>query len=162
MHSSSVFWLLTLASTTFYSMTVATPAAWPPVHSSSGAQSNPDSSFGRHTSNTSHSETFCLTDADAQIIVDGFVNMLENTMENFNSTLAQPLFADDFTDYSDSINYPKQTPLSEVSFATKQDFIDGQGLSRRSRASIPSTCSTRVTVLHGADRGITPIVDQGY
>lgn len=70
---------------------------------------------------------FCLSDADAQNIVDGFINLLENTQENFNLALAQTLLADDFTDYSDSINYLNQTSLGAVSFATKQEFIDGQG-----------------------------------
>jgi len=80
-----------------------------------------------HGSPDSAPGKFCLTDAEAQNIVDGFVDMLENTMENFNVTLANTLLADDFSDYSDSINYLKRTPLGEVSFASKQEFIDGQG-----------------------------------
>lgn len=102
------------------SITLATPAAWPPSRNYPGGGSVP---AGR----PDKPGKFCLTDNDAQTIVSGFVNMLENTMENFNVTLAQTLLADDFTDYSDSINYLKRTPLGEVSFATKQDFIDGQG-----------------------------------
>jgi len=53
--------------------------------------------------------------------------MLENTQSNFNYTLANLVLADDFTDYSDSINWLQQTPLGEVSFASKQAFIEGQG-----------------------------------
>jgi hypothetical protein len=115
MHISSLVMPLALAS-----LTLATPAAWPPVRNYPGGGYLP---VGRRN----EPGKFCLTDADAETIVSGFVNMLENTMENFNLTLAQTLLADDFTDYSDSINYLTRTPLGEVSFATKQDFIDGQG-----------------------------------
>ena len=48
-------------------------------------------------------------------------------MEDFNYELAESLLADNFTDYSDSINYLKQTPLGEAAFATKAEFIAGQG-----------------------------------
>ncbi len=48
-------------------------------------------------------------------------------MENFNYTLANELLADDFTDYSDSINYLKRDPLGEVAFDSKAAFIQGQG-----------------------------------
>jgi hypothetical protein len=124
MHFSSVLMPLAIASTTLFSAVLATPAAWPPVRNYPGGGKLP---VGWHGGPDSAPGKFCLTDADAQTIVDGFVNMLENTMENFNVTLANTLLADDFSDYSDSINYLKRTPLGEVSFASKQEFIDGQG-----------------------------------
>jgi hypothetical protein len=112
MHFPSIFLPLALAS-----MSLATPAAWLPIRNYPGGG----------TFSAGHPGKFCLTDTEAQTIVSGFINLLENTQENFNLTLAQTLLADDFTDYSDSINYLKQTPLGAVSFATKQEFIDGQG-----------------------------------
>src|SRR3954466_1370565 len=127
MHFSAVFMPLAFASTTFFSAIVATPVAWPPVRDGPDGKPHPGHWGGPPDATAPAPGEFCLTDADAQTIVDGFVNLLENTMENFNLTLANSLLADDFSDYSDSINYLKRTPLGEVSFASKQQFIDGQG-----------------------------------
>jgi hypothetical protein len=70
---------------------------------------------------------FCLSDGDVDTIVSDFINLLVHTQEDFNVGLANELLADDFADYSDSINYLEESQLGAVSFANKQEFIDGQG-----------------------------------
>ena len=127
------------------SASLATPTSLRPVWMSpndthhpnppsfSPSPSVPGGGHGGHPNSTSPhpnpnpSPKFCLTHAEARTIVDGFVDLLENTQENFNVTLATTLLADDFADYSDSINYLKRSPLGEVSFGSKQAFIEGQG-----------------------------------
>jgi hypothetical protein len=124
--SSSSFFSILLLLLALASMSLATPAARPPIRNYPGGK-------------------FCLTDSDVQTIVSGFIDMLENTQDDFNVTLAQTLLADDFSDYSDSINYLKRTPLGAVSFATRQDFIDGQG------AQPPFPSVRTLTLFHTCD-----------
>ena len=53
----------------------------------------------------------CLSKSDATAIVDDFINLLTNTQSNFNTTLANQLLANDFTDSSDSIDYLEEAPV---------------------------------------------------
>ena len=53
----------------------------------------------------------CLSDSDATTIVNDFINLLTNTQKNFNTTLANQLLANDFTDSSDSIDYLEEAPV---------------------------------------------------
>jgi hypothetical protein len=57
----------------------------------------------------------CLSDSDATTILNGFVNLLTNTQQNFNTTLANQLLADDFQDFSDSIDYLLEAPVRQDS-----------------------------------------------
>jgi hypothetical protein len=57
----------------------------------------------------------CLSKADATTIVNDFINLITYTQSNFNTTLANQLLADDFTDSSDSIDYISEAPVRETS-----------------------------------------------
>lgn len=111
--------MLALAATTFIGLCTATPVA----HKDAAQYKDPSNCAAPN----SWSRPACLSEADAQTIVDGFRNMLENTGADFNLTLANSLLADDFSDYSDSINYLTRSPLGSVSFDSKAAFIQGQG-----------------------------------
>jgi hypothetical protein len=67
-----------------------------------------------------------VTDDDAISLTNDFINFLENTGANFDTTLATTVLADDFSDWSDSINFMAGIPLTTVTFATRDDFIAGQ------------------------------------
>jgi hypothetical protein len=55
----------------------------------------------------------CLSKADATAIVNDFINLITYTQSNFNTTLANQLLANDFTDSSDSIDYILEAPVRE-------------------------------------------------
>src|SRR5947209_9057606 len=63
------------------------------------------------TTSTPETASDCLSKSDATAIVDDFINLLTNTQSNFNTTLANQLLADDFTDSSDSIDYLLEAPV---------------------------------------------------
>jgi hypothetical protein len=63
------------------------------------------------TTSTPKSTSDCLSDSDATAIVNDFINLLTYTQKNFNTTLANQLLADDFTDSSDSIDYLLEAPV---------------------------------------------------
>ena len=56
----------------------------------------------------------CLTDDQAQTFIADFVNFLTNTKANFNFALANATLANDFVDYSDSINYLTGAPVRKT------------------------------------------------
>lgn len=53
----------------------------------------------------------CLSESDATAIVNDFINLLTNTQSKFNTTLANQLLANDFTESSDSIDYLEEAPV---------------------------------------------------
>jgi hypothetical protein len=63
------------------------------------------------TTSTPKPTSTCLSKSDATAIVDDFINLITNTQSNFNTTLANQLLADDFTDSSDSIDYLLEAPV---------------------------------------------------
>jgi hypothetical protein len=63
------------------------------------------------TTSAPKSTSDCLSDSDATAIVNDFINLLTYTQKNFNTTLANQLLADDFTDSSDSIDYILEAPV---------------------------------------------------
>jgi hypothetical protein len=63
------------------------------------------------TTSTPKSTSDCLSDSDATAIVNDFINLLTYTQKNFNTTLANQLLADYFTDSSDSIDYLLEAPV---------------------------------------------------
>lgn len=69
----------------------------------------------------------CVTDDDAVTITNGFINLLEFTGDNFNTTLAETLLTTNFTDTSDSINFLAGIPLTTTTFGSQAAFIGGQG-----------------------------------
>ena len=65
----------------------------------------------------------CLPAATASAIVTGFASLLTN----FNAATANSLLADNYIEYSDSINFLGGFPLGGPTFPSKQAFIAGQG-----------------------------------
>lgn len=63
------------------------------------------------TTSTPKPTSTCLSESDVTAIVDDFINLITNTQSNFNTTLANQLLADDFTDSSDSIDYLLEAPV---------------------------------------------------
>src|SRR5271168_1948420 len=63
------------------------------------------------TTPTPKTTSDCLSKSDATAIVNDFINLLTNTQSNFNTTLANQLLANDFTDSSDSIDYLEEAPV---------------------------------------------------
>ncbi|AEO64708.1 89baec30-7980-4b84-924c-cc1fdbf36485 [Thermothielavioides terrestris] len=70
-------------------------------------------------SKSRHTET-CLCQDDVDTLVDAYVRILSK----WNETADAKYLADDFADYSDSINILAGLPLGGPTFPTKQAFID--------------------------------------
>ena len=63
------------------------------------------------TTSTPKPTSDCLSKSDATAIVNDFINLITHTQSHFNTTLANQLLADDFTDSSDSIDYLLEAPV---------------------------------------------------
>ena len=53
----------------------------------------------------------CLSDHEASVFIEGFVDLLTNTQANFNVTLATQLLASDFQAISDGVDYVRELPV---------------------------------------------------
>ncbi|KAJ9616929.1 hypothetical protein H2200_000649 [Cladophialophora chaetospira] len=69
-----------------------------------------------------HGTVTCLNDASADYLVTGFQSLLTA----FDNSTAEALIANDFTDWSDSINWLAGGVLGTVTIASKADFENGQ------------------------------------
>jgi len=69
----------------------------------------------------------CATEADANFVIDSFITLITNTGADFNTTLADELFAPDFQDISDSVNFLEEAPLGSVTFSNRTEFIEVAG-----------------------------------
>jgi hypothetical protein len=65
----------------------------------------------------------CLTLADADYLVNSFALLINST---FNGTLAANIFAVNFTDYSDSLDFLADIPLGNAAFTSLAAFEAGQ------------------------------------
>jgi hypothetical protein len=69
----------------------------------------------------------CLSDSQSRQIVGTFNYLLANPKaSNFNSTV-NALLADDYSEWSDSINFIVHIPLGQPTFTSKAEFISGSG-----------------------------------
>jgi hypothetical protein len=82
-----------------------------PLALASGALSHVLGRSTQDPTSTPKSDSDCLSKSEATVIVNDFINLLTNTQSNFNTTLANQLLADDFTDRSDSIDYLLEAPV---------------------------------------------------
>merc|ERR1711981_1123507 len=91
----------------------------------------------------------CLCDADASLLATSF----GLTISNYTQALAVQLFAEGFTDQSDSVNQLINTsplpphPLGTLTFSSKEDFLAGQGAQPAVPFQVLNTWHTRDTVI---------------
>jgi len=82
-------------------------------------------------------DAFCLCDSDADVIGNDFAQLISN----YSSTFATEVLANDYSDYSDSVNTlidsgtTSPLALGTATFATKAAFLAGQG----SQPDVPFT-----------------------
>lgn len=94
-------------------------------------------------------DAFCLCDSDADVIANDFAQLISN----YSASFANLVLADDFIDQSDSVNTlidsgtTSPIPLGATTFATKADFIAGQGTQPNIPFTVLQTWHTCDTVI---------------